>query len=116
MSQGLFRRDVLKAYGGACAVSGTSLELVLDAAHIQPFVSLASNHVQNGIPLRRDVHRLFDAGLITLRSDYTIQVSARLAQTPYADLEGRELSLPADATSHPSIQAIQFHRDEVFRE
>lgn len=115
IAQGIFRRDVLTAYRGRCAVTGTVCEYVLEAAHIQPFVSLASNHVQNGLALRRDIHCLFDAGLLTLRSDFTVQVSPQLVASPYRELEGTKLQLPSTDSEHPSLEAIGYHRIEIFR-
>src|SRR5438309_1748593 len=60
--QGTFRVRILDAYGRRCAVTGESSEPVLGAAHIQLYLGPASNHVQNGIALRADIHRLFDGG------------------------------------------------------
>ncbi|MBW0145774.1 HNH endonuclease [Sphingomicrobium clamense] len=115
LSQSLFRRDVLEAYGGICAATGTRFEQVLNAAHIQPFVNFASNHIQNGIPLRRDVHSLFDAGLITLREDYRFEVAPSLTAIPYRELDGSQMHLPKSSVATPSLEAIRFHRREVFR-
>src|SRR5687768_9832869 len=50
--QQVFRAQVLRAYGGECAVSGEMCVEVLEAAHIQPYVSRESNDVRNGIALR----------------------------------------------------------------
>ena len=59
VGQPTFRRMVLKAYNNCCPISGTRVVEVLEAAHIQPYVDARSNHVQNGICLRSDLHRLF---------------------------------------------------------
>ena len=115
LAQGLFRKQVLAAYGGVCAATGTACEEVIEAAHIQPFISLASNHIQNGIALRRDVHCLFDAGLITIRHDLTIQVSSLLTASPYLQLEGVKLRSATPVKAAPSPEAIGYHRREVFR-
>ena len=47
----------------------------LDAAHIRPFSEAPENYVQNGMLLRSDVHRLFDAGYVTVTPDYRFEVS-----------------------------------------
>jgi putative restriction endonuclease len=65
--------------------------------------------------LRIDIHRLFDEGLITVRTDGRIKVSEKLAHTTYAGLEGRNVSLPSDTNLHPSEDALNFHRLKVFR-
>ncbi len=64
--QSRFRNTVLEAYGRRCAISGEATEEILEAAHIQPYAGTQSDHVQNGIALRTDLHRLFDAGLLTI--------------------------------------------------
>lgn len=109
-AQGLFRKDVLEAYGGACAITGFTGREALDAAHIQPFVNMASNHIQNGLALRKDVHHLFDAGLIGVDEHLIVRVSPRLAGTSYMDLEGHPLSPPRDARHRPALAALELHR------
>ncbi len=42
--QGTFRARLLDAYGRQCAVTGEHTEIVLDAAHIQPYLGPRSNH------------------------------------------------------------------------
>ncbi len=62
--QGTFRARLLEAYEGQCAITGEHTEPVLDAAHIQPYLGPASNHVQNGLLLTQELHTLFDRGLV----------------------------------------------------
>lgn len=112
--QAVFRAEVLSAYGGRCAFMGTPDRDALDAAHIQGYVNPASNHVQNGLALRKDVHALFDAGLLALSDERTILVSSLLSAKPYKALAGRPARRPADPAAEPSIEAIRFHR-RIFR-
>lgn len=115
LAQPIFRSRVLAAYDGTCAMTGTACSEVLDAAHIQPFINLQSNHPQNGIALRKDVHALFDAGLITVAEDLTIVLSPHLPSGEYADLVGTSLALPSRTENRPSQAALTFHREHVFR-
>lgn len=109
--QAAFRRLVLEAYGRRCAFLGTRAVEALDAAHIQPYCGLASNHVQNGIPLRKDLHALFDAGLLAVDEDYKILVSSSLAaHHPYGKLQGRPLKLPEKPSDWPAKAALAIHR------
>ena len=89
---------------------------VLQAAHIQPYVNEDSNHVQNGLCLRADVHALFDEGLLALNPDYSIIVSERVAAASkrYRQLNDRSLRLPSDPNSYPSKAAIDYHRADIF--
>jgi 5-methylcytosine-specific restriction protein A len=89
--QALFKKQVLDAYGGRCAVSGCDVAAVLDAAHIESYSGPLSNDVQNGLCLRCDIHRLFDAHLIEICEDLSIRVSLRLRETDYWQFNGAPL-------------------------
>lgn len=119
--QGAFRVRVLDAYERRCAVTGERSWPVLDAAHIQPSLGPASNHVQNGLVLRADIHRLFDAGYVTVTPDYRFRVSRRLRDEyengrVYYQLDGAPLvMLPRRAESRPSREALAWHVATAFR-
>lgn len=70
----------LGAYGGACVVTGEHSLPVLEAAHIRPYGAEGTHDVPNGLLLRADIHRLFDAGYVTVTPDHQFVVSRRLAQ------------------------------------
>jgi putative restriction endonuclease len=114
-AQATFRQRVLAAYGFKCCATGEGTVEVLDAAHVQPYVNKESNHVQNGLPLRADFHRLFDAGLITLDDSYRIVVSDRLNSEYYAAYEGQQILMPHEPFHKPSSEALWVHRNLVFR-
>lgn len=115
IGQPRFRAEVLDAYGDTCAFTGTCCREALDAAHIQPFRSMASNHVQNGLALRRDVHCLFDAGLLGVSEHGRILVSETLAATEYAALAGKVVGRPLLPGHRPAPAALAFHRTQTFR-
>ncbi len=108
--QSAFRQQILRNYGYRCCILGEALVELLEAAHIQPYIDERSNHPQNGLCLRVDLHRLFDEGLISITEGYTVKVSNRLVATSYEGLEGKLISLPADLSSQPSADALAFHR------
>jgi predicted restriction endonuclease len=108
--QKAFRGRLIDAYGGSCAISGTSVLDVLQAAHIRPYNGPSTNHVTNGLLLRADLHTLFDLKLITVDpSSMAICVSPLLADTPYASLHGNLLSIPPESAKRPSHQALSKH-------
>ncbi|WP_170007312.1 HNH endonuclease [Bacillus fonticola] len=109
VQQDRFREDLLKAYGSRCAISGEGTSEVLEAAHIQPYINEKSNHIQNGLVLRIDLHRLFDAGLLTVSQDYEIQVSAQIQSNYYQAYHGRQLLLPQESENYPSKAALALH-------
>ena len=112
--QSAFRQQILRNYDHRCCVYGESVVELLEAAHIQPYINEQSNHPQNGLCLRVDLHRLFDEGLLAVTEEFTLKVSPQLANTSYAELEGKKLTLPASPSAHPSAEALAFHR-ESFR-
>lgn len=117
--QGAFRVMVLDAYNRRCCVTGERTLPVLEAAHIQTYVSAASNHVQNGLSLREDVHTLFDTGYVTVDEDYRFVVSSRLREDfenghEYQKFHGKTILLPGRPQLTPSKEAIRWHLDNVY--
>ncbi len=113
--QSAFRQMVIANYGWRCCVTSEGVVELLEAAHIQPYIDTRSNHPQNGVCFRVDMHRLFDEGLIAIRPNCTLAVSPKLAHTSYAELDGSAICLPLDPSHHPSGEALEFHRTKVFR-
>jgi len=120
LGQGAFRLAVLDAYGGACAVTTEHSLPVLDAAHIRPWASGGENVVRNGIPLRRDLHRLFDLGYVSIRPNHRLIVSADLREQyengkTYYALQDRTIALPEDPSLQPDKALLEWHAETVFR-
>ena len=118
--QGTFRVRLLQAYGGQCAVTGEHATPVLEAAHIVPYLGPHSNHPQNGLVLRSDLHRLYDAGYVTVTPDLRLEVSSRLKDEfengrAYYDMAGRRVFVPENPATRPSAAALEWHADHVFR-
>lgn len=84
LGQASFRLAVLDAYGGVCAVTTEHSLPVVEAAHIKPWKDGGRHEVANGLPLRRDIHRLFDLGFVTIRPNLSFTVSPALRDA-YAD-------------------------------
>lgn len=105
-----FRRDLLSAYEGRCAVTGSHVTAVLEAAHIMPYLGDHTNHVTNGLLLRADLHTLFDLGLIAIDDDMRLIVAVGLHATEYAQMYGQHLLLPAQKGLHPNSEALRKHR------
>lgn len=105
--QPAFRKSLLDAYGGRCAVTGCDFAPVLEAAHIQPYRGKHTNHVCNGLLLRGDVHTLFDLGLIGIDPEtYEVRLSSQLAGSDYWSFNGRRIALPADRACWPDKTAL----------
>lgn len=109
--QQAFRSLLLDTYDRKCAVTGCDIEDLLEAAHIIPYRGPQTNHVQNGILLRSDIHTLFDCGLITVdpETDKVI-LSPRIIGSSYRQLAGRRIRRPKDVHGRPSKAALLDHR------
>lgn len=106
--QPAFRSSLLRAYAGACCVSGCTTSAVLEAAHILPYRGDHTNHVTNGLLLRADLHTLFDLGLLSITpSSYAIVVADELRNTEYFELHGARLRLPDDIQCWPDDGALR---------
>jgi putative restriction endonuclease len=119
LGQGTFRVAVTGAYAGACAVSREHSLPVLEAAHIRPYGAEGSHEVVNGLLLRADIHRLFDAGYVTVTPERRFVVSQRLAQEwengkAYYEMHGREIALPRRVADRPDPELLRWHNENVF--
>lgn len=111
-------RTILKViYGGRCCITGCNVGEALDGAHIQPYMGPSFDHPQNGLLLRRDLHALFDAGLLTVEP-----ASRRIHFDPrvrvfheYRNLDGRTLLEPAPPHQRhrPSRRALQLRWSQL---
>ena len=106
-----FRQTLLRLYRGRCAISGTRVAEVLEAAHISGYKGPKTNHPANGLLLRSDLHTLFDLQLITVDTEtMTVIVSPLLKRSSYDKFTGKNLELPQDKASRPSKKALNSHR------
>ncbi|MCY1218019.1 hypothetical protein D9M72_299520 [compost metagenome] len=104
-----FRRELLAAYDGRCAVTGCSLQAILEGAHIKPYRGDHINHVTNELLLRADIHTLFDFRLMRVDpSRWAVDVSAQ-ARSSYGGFHGQTLHLPASAHLRPDLEAVRQH-------
>ena len=85
--QPAFRKAVFEAYDGRCAVSGCDVPEALEAAHLAGRNWRdGHNEATDGILLRRDLHTLYDRGLLDF-DDGIARFSPHVLQH-YASLEG----------------------------
>lgn len=114
-----FRRKVEAAYDHCCAVTGTRAPGTLDAAHIVRFRGLQSHDVRNGLLLRVDIHRLFDAGLLDVvpsaGGGFHVELHPSLhSDSTYGKLHRAALRQPT-LNAAPDPGALQRHREELDR-
>lgn len=105
--QRAFRKKLLDAYDGKCAVTGCAVAWILEAAHISPYRGPDTNKADNGLLLRADVHTLFDLGLLSIDPETSvIRVAQEIEEAPYRALHGKKLTAGKVA---PSKAALQEH-------
>lgn len=105
-----FRSALMSAYQNKCALTGCSEIEVLEAAHIIGFLGPHTNHVQNGLLLRADIHTLFDKGLLGINPDnWKVILHPCIQKGSYSELHGLEAHLPNEESKHPSKEALRHH-------
>jgi putative restriction endonuclease len=108
--QANFRSALIAAYQGQCAITGCNAVDALEAAHISAYLGKQSNHVQNGLLLRADLHSLFDLGMLAIEPETRkVLLADVLAGTSYAELSGRSIAVPRDPAAVPSREALEQH-------
>jgi hypothetical protein len=114
--QAAFRQQLLHVYSSRCAVTGCTIEAVLEAAHITPYLGAGTNVTCNGILLRADIHSLFDLKLLWIDPDtFRIGIADQLKSSEYGLLENRIIYLPEQAADRPSVSALRNNLDAILK-
>lgn len=79
-AQHKFKEALLKL-GSECVITGENLLPLLDAAHILSVEHGGSDEPENGVLLRADLHRLFDAGYFTIKTDGSLELHPDMPRT-----------------------------------
>ena len=108
LRQSKFRKELLIVYNNTCAVTGSKVAPLLEAAHIEPYNGAHTSVVKNGILLRSDIHDLFDLyvdgkRLINISTDYKIEVHPSLKVSEYWVYNGKEIKLPKEKDDYPEV-------------
>lgn len=119
LGQGAFRLAVTDAYNRECAITGGRVLPALESAHIQSYSSGGEHEVSNGLLLRRDIHRVFDAGYLTFDEDLRVVVSDRVRTdfnngNEYRRLHGHQLRRPRQPEFRPDLDRLGWHRENKF--
>lgn len=116
-SQIVFRKALLVAYKSKCAFCNTSLNSILQAAHIIPWNSANDKQkldVRNGLLLCANHHCLFDYGILFVDELFRIQINKKVRLKTESDkiivstLSNTLLQLPKDSTLYPSIEYLKY--------
>ena len=119
LGQQSFKAVVLDSYHRRCAISGTRIPPVLQAAHIRPVAKGGEHRLDSGLLLRSDIHTMFDRGYLGVDSQHRLLVSPRLrAEFSNGDQfyakAGQVIDLPEHRADRPGREFLEWHLDEVF--
>lgn len=94
IGQPAFRAELVRKYGLVCAFTGPAPAEALEACHLYSYAEVGRHRADGGLLLRRDLHRLFDQGLLAVRADGTVDVCDALkGYELYAALHGESLQV-----------------------
>ncbi len=120
LGQATFRIELEKQYEMRCAVTGERTRPVLDAAHIKPFSIVREHSLRNGLLLRKDIHRLFDDGYVTVTPDRRFRVSKAIRDEfengrDYYALDGRAIRETLSFEARPAHEYLEWHSRRRFK-
>lgn len=95
IGQGKFRAALLEQFGSVCAFTGSSPDVALEAGHLYSYATAGAHHSEGGLLFRRDLHRMFDLGLICIDPNtQLVDVASALYRYPaYRQLHRRPLAV-----------------------
>lgn len=112
-----FADNLLYQYDYACCITNLRIEgapMMVEACHIKPHAICGINSLDNGLALCPNLHRAFDAGLISLNDDYTVLVREKLVENDSAyglkALAGRKIRLPKEEKYWPGREWVRWQR------
>lgn len=121
-----FHESVLRAYDERCAISGFCAQsdgqsFGVEAAHIFWPQSGGNDQVTNGIAMTTLHRKLYHLGFLGIDDKYRIIVSSQVKEASESDfslarLRGRSICLPSGTENYPSLQALSWHREWVFKD
>ena len=103
-----FREAAMLRQGGRCVVTKCAVPEALEAAHVIPHTGEPLfERPENSLILRRDIHALFDAFLVSIDPETSeVVVAARLIGSAYAKLSGRRVD------HQVTLSAVEHHFEE----
>lgn len=83
VGQPKFRKMLVTKYGAVCAFTGPSPLESLEACHLYSYAKVGQHHSDGGVLLRRDLHRLFDLGFLSVNPS-TLKIDVHADLEPFA--------------------------------
>lgn len=112
--QARFRSSLLAAYNRQCAVTGSRVVELLEAAHVIPHSEGPDYAPSNGLLLRADIHTLYDLHLLSVDERFRIHLSKSLRSSDYARWHGELLKVLPDKIAEQASSTRLKTRHERF--
>jgi putative restriction endonuclease len=121
INQSVFRSTILAAYNNSCCITGINETALLVAGHIRPWAEDVKNRLnpRNGIALNALHDKAFEAGFITITTDYRIKISPKImkqqiwySQDLFGKYEDKQIILPSRFL--PDTEFLKYHNEERF--
>lgn len=93
LGQTQFRGHLVSRFGANCAFTGPCYLAALDAAHLYSYAQEGEHREGGGLLMRKDLHRLFDLGMIGVTFNQRIELHPDLEGTQYQSLQGEPLKI-----------------------
>ncbi len=111
--QPAFRKALLEAYSGRCAITHCDAVDALEAAHIVPYRNSSSNTISNGVLLRADIHTLFDLHLIGVDPiSRLVTLAPSLRTSAYRELHGSAIEEASAQDQQACGASLAWHRSQ----
>lgn len=120
-----FRKAIVSLYEHRCALCGIRIRTeeghtAVDAAHIIPWSETQDDRVTNGMALCKLCHWSYDKGLMTVNTNYIINVSNRIQTTnnllnQVQALSNREILGPINKQYWPGQENLEWHIKQRFK-
>ena len=80
------------------------------ADHIKPHKSEKDHFIQNGIPLRKDIHQLWTSGHLGINNNYEVVLSEDVLNSPYySKFDKVKILLPYNKKLNPDKRLLSEH-------
>ncbi|MFC7292586.1 HNH endonuclease [Hirschia litorea] len=91
-----FRQAIARRDGLKCVISGCEIEATLEAAHLHQRGEGGNDTPVNGVIMRADIHKLFDAHLLTISQQGKVSINPGIDDLTYSAFEDIQIKTGAD--------------------
>ncbi len=124
VNQSFFRSSILASYNNTCCITGIKQREFLIAGHIKPWGIDEKNRLnpRNGIAINALHDKAFESGLLTISSNFKIQISSilkkqkksQLIQEYFLKYDNQSIILPSRFL--PNKEFLDYHNNERFKQ